>query len=103
MGVQLLEQVLERLRTEACAVGNAVRFDVLKDFLSTASGETSLAKAAPRGSRRPPPTQTLPPEVLREEIAPTLADPSLVDEELRSRFAAFREPTASAGNHTLPS
>lgn len=100
-GVQLLEQVLEHLRDEARAEVSMERFEVLKDFLSTASGETSYAQVAEMlginaGAARVAVHRLRKRyrQLLKEEIARTLADPAMVEDELRSLFAAFRQPTS---------
>lgn len=100
-GVQLLEQVLEHLREEALAEENIGRFEILKDFLSSGSDEASYEKAAEAlginaGAARVAVHRLRKRyrQLLREEIARTLADPALVEEELRALFAAFRHPVA---------
>jgi RNA polymerase sigma-70 factor (ECF subfamily) len=100
-GVQLLEQVLEHLREEAQAEGNTGRFEILKDFLSSGSGEASYENAAEAlginaGAARVAVHRLRKRyrQLLREEIASTLADPALVEDELRSLFAAFRHPSS---------
>lgn len=99
-GVQLLQQVLDRLRDEALAEGTTSRFEVLKDFLSSGSGDASYESAAAAlginsGAARVAVHRLRKRyrQLLREEIARTLADPTLVDDELRSLFAAFRQPS----------
>lgn len=96
-GVQLLEQVLQHLTDEAIAEGTIERFAVLKDFLNTSGSEASYAGvaeilginagAARVAVHRLRKRYRL---LLREEITRTLADPAMVDEELRALFAAFR-------------
>jgi RNA polymerase sigma factor (sigma-70 family) len=96
-GVELLELVLQHLRDEAIAEGGADRFDILKDFLNTAGGEATYAGVAETlginaGAARVAVHRLRKRyrHLLREEIARTLADPAMVEEELRSLFAAFR-------------
>jgi RNA polymerase sigma-70 factor (ECF subfamily) len=98
-GVQLLEQVLDHLREEALAEENTGRFEILKDFLSAGSGEVSYESAAEALGLNPGAARVAVHrlrkryrQLLREEIARTLADPALVEDELRSLFAAFRHP-----------
>ena len=95
----MLEQVLEHLREEALAEENIGRFEVLKDFLSSGNDEASYEKAAEAlginaGAARVAVHRLRKRyrQLLREEIARTLADPALVEEELRALFAAFRHP-----------
>ena len=92
----LLERVLGRLEREHTEAGRAPPFAGLKPFLAAGRGdvpyagaaaslgmtETAVRVAVHRLRRRYR-------ELLREEIAQTLADPALLDEELRSLFAAF--------------
>lgn len=98
-GMQLLGQVLEHLREEALAEGSTGRFEILKDFLGSGSGEASYEKAAAAldlnaGAARVAVHRLRKRyrQLLREEIARTLADPAMVEDELRSLFAAFRHP-----------
>jgi RNA polymerase sigma factor (sigma-70 family) len=96
-GLAVLAQVLDRLRQEAEAAGERARFEQLREFLSGGIGEGSYQQAADvlgmeagtvrvavhrlrKRYRR----------MLREEIARTLGDPAMVEEELRSLSAAFR-------------
>jgi len=99
-GVQLLEQVLIRLRNEALVDGTTNRFEILKDFLSSGSGEASYEEAATvlginAGAARVAVHRLRKRyrQLLREEISSTLADPSQVEDELRSLFTAFRQPS----------
>ncbi|WP_234043153.1 RNA polymerase sigma factor [Luteolibacter yonseiensis] len=96
-GVQLLELVLGHLRDEAAAEGSEDRFEILKDFLNTAGSEASYAEVAEILGITPGAARVAVHRLrkryrhlLRVEIARTLADPAMVDEELRSLFAAFR-------------
>jgi len=95
--VALLERVVGRLRDECAADGKAELFTQLKPLLmadkttisypqaSAALGITEEAArvAVHRLRRRYR-------ELLREEVAQTLAEPAQVEEEMRALFAAFR-------------
>lgn len=93
----LLETVIERMAAEWASEGRAALFDQLKIFLTTDKGTRSYAETAQalgmeegtvrvaahrlRKSYR---------QVLRSEIAQTLADPAQVEEEMRTLFESFR-------------
>jgi RNA polymerase sigma factor (sigma-70 family) len=93
----ILEQVIDRLRQEYVAAGNGPRFDHLQDLLlgehpsltyaavasclGTTEGAVKMAISRLRQRFR---------EVLREEIAHTVVDPSEVDEEIRHLRATLR-------------
>lgn len=95
--VALLERVILRLREEAVADGKEERFEHLKSCLTLGKGGISYAPiaatlamdegavrvAAHRLRRRYR-------ELLRNEIAETLSDPAMVDEELAVLRGAFR-------------
>jgi len=96
-GVQLLERVLEHLRDEAIAEGTVSRLEILKDFLSSTGGEASYAQAAESlginvGAVRVAVHRLRKRyrHLLREEIARTVTDPAMVEDELGALFAAFR-------------
>jgi len=94
----LLGKVIERLSAECEADGHAKQFAELKIFLTAGKGALSHADAARalgvdesavrvavhrlRKSYR---------QLLRDEIAQTLSDPTQVEEEIRVLFAAFAE------------
>jgi RNA polymerase sigma factor (sigma-70 family) len=94
--VALLARVIERLRVECAAEGKARQFEHLKIFLTAGKGavphadvaralgmdEGAVRVAAHRLRKRYR-------ELLRDEIAHTLADPAQVDEEMRALFGAF--------------
>ncbi len=96
--VTLLERVITRLRDESTAEGKAKLFDQLKPFLTVGKSAIPYAQAAAglglsegavrvavhRLRRRYR-------ELLRAEIAQTLADPAQVEEELRALFSAFAD------------
>lgn len=92
----LLAKVIARLEAECVAEGKARLFEQLKIFLAAGKAETAQREVA----------QTLEMEegavrvaihrlrkryrqLLRDEIANTLADPQMVDEEMRALFGAF--------------
>lgn len=92
----LLEQVLRRLREESVATGKERQFERLKAFVAGQSSAGAYAAAAEalgvtegavkvavhRFRRRYR-------ELLRSEIAQTVAGPADVDDEIRSLFATF--------------
>ncbi len=94
--VTLLERVIQRLREENSAEGKSRIFDQLKSFLMLGKGvipysqaasaldmtESAVRVAVHRLRRRYR-------ELLREEIAQTLSDPTQVEEEVRALFSAF--------------
>jgi DNA-directed RNA polymerase specialized sigma24 family protein len=94
--VALLEQVLARLQQESIAAGKAALFEELRPFLmhgrgavpvagaasALAMSEGALRVAAHRLRRRYR-------ELLREEVAQTLAVPALLEDEMQSLFRAF--------------
>jgi RNA polymerase sigma-70 factor (ECF subfamily) len=94
--LSLLDRVLDRLRGEFVAAGKIQQFERLKSFITPQSGSLthadvardlgmtagSVAVAVHRLRRRYV-------ELLKEEIAQTVADPTEVDEEIRSLFIAL--------------
>lgn len=94
--VTLLERVVARLREEHVAEQKAELFDVLKPFLTMEKGAIPYAEVASRldmseGAARVAVHRLRQRyrEVLRAEIAQTLADASAVAEELQALFASF--------------
>ena len=92
----LLERVIVRLRDECVADGKAETFDRLKSFLTVdraavpyaqAAAQLGLAEGAVRVAVHRLRRRYR--ELLRDEIAQTLADPAQVEEELRALFGAF--------------
>lgn len=95
--VTLLERVLVRLREEAGAAGDSGLFERLRPFLTPGDARCPYAEVARqagisegalrvavhrlRRSYR---------ELLRQEIAQTLADPAQVADELQALFGAFQ-------------
>ena len=94
--VALLALVIEKLRAECAAEGKAKPFEQLKVFLTAPKGTISYADAAhalgvDEGTARVAAHRLRKRyrELLRDEIAHTLADPAMVDEEMRALFGAF--------------
>jgi RNA polymerase sigma-70 factor (ECF subfamily) len=94
--VALLAQVIERLRAECVAEGRGGQFEQLKVFLTAGKGavpHAAVAKALglEEGAVRVAVHRLRKRyrELLRDEIAHTLADPAQVDEEMRALFSAF--------------
>jgi RNA polymerase sigma factor (sigma-70 family) len=93
----LLEQVMTRLRTEFTKAGKERIFEHLKDSLSGADADMSLAdiaaqlgisaNAAKVASHR---LRKRYRELLRAEVVQTLADPAEIDDEIRHLFEALR-------------
>ena len=93
----LLEQVLARLENEYRAAGNARLFDCLKDFLSDEPGHQSQAEiAAQLGMTENAVKQAFHRlrqryrELLRDEIAQTVAAPGDAEDELRHFIAVLQ-------------
>jgi len=92
----LLARVIERLSAECEADGRGRQFAELKLFLTAGKGELSHTNAAQAlglsaGAVRVAVHRLRKRyrQLLREEIAQTLADPAQVDEEMRALFGAF--------------
>ena len=92
----LLEQVLKRLREEFRASGKAELFERLKLFLTGEKRATPYAElAAQLGTTEGALKMTVSRlkhrygELLRSEIATTVAQPGEIEEELRALFAAL--------------
>ena len=95
--VALLERVIVRLRDEWAADGKSERFEQMKGFLTVGKGEISYASAAAEllmeeGALRVAVHRLRKRyrELLRNEVAHTLADPAMVAEELAVLLGAFR-------------
>jgi len=94
--VALLGTVIEGLRAECEAEGRLKQFEQLKIFLTAGKGamshadaarslgmdETAVRVAVHRLRKRYR-------QLLRDEVAQTLSDPAMVDEEVRALFGAF--------------
>ena len=94
--VALLEGVISKLHEEAVADGKAERFDQLKSYLTLGKGEIPYATAAAvlamdEGTLRVAVHRLRKRyrELLRNEVADTLSDPAMVDEELAVLLGAF--------------
>jgi RNA polymerase sigma-70 factor (ECF subfamily) len=92
----LLGKVIERLQAECTAEGKAKVFEQLKVFLAAGKSETAqndVAKALgmEEGAVRVAVHRLRKRyrQLLRDEIAHTLSDPAMVDEEMRALFGAF--------------
>jgi RNA polymerase sigma-70 factor (ECF subfamily) len=93
----LMEQVLRRLKDEYCATGNAVLFDSLKQLLPDEPGATSRTEiAAQLGMSDNALRQAFHrfrhryQELLRDEIAQTVAISSDIEDELRYLIRVLR-------------
>jgi RNA polymerase sigma-70 factor (ECF subfamily) len=92
----VLERALERVSEEYNSGGQAQRFETLKVFLVDVKGTLPLGEAAKQLGLSEAATKSAVHrlraryrELLREEIARTVAGPDEVDEELRHLFAAL--------------
>jgi len=94
--VALLAKVIERLQQECAAAGKAQLFEQLKIFLTTDKDELSHAAVSQKLGMDEIAVRVAVHrlrkryrQLLREEIAQTLADAADVDEEMRALFGAF--------------
>ena len=94
--VALLAKVIERLQQECETEGKARLFEQLKIFLTAGKGELSHAEAAQSLDMDETAVRVAVHrlrkryrQLLRDEIAQTLADAADVDEEMRALFGAF--------------
>jgi len=92
----LLSKVIERLQVECAADGKAKLFEQLKVFLAEGKGETAQSEVAKalgmeEGAVRVAVHRLRKRyrQLLRDEIANTLSDPAMVEEEMRALFGAF--------------
>ena len=92
----LLGRVIERLQAESEAEGKGKVFAQLKSFLMAGQGESAQAEVAKalgmeEGAVRVAIHRLRKRyrQLLRDEIANTLSDPKMVDEEMRALFGAF--------------
>lgn len=95
--VALLERVITQLRDESVAEEKGERFEKLKSYLTMGKGvipyaSAALALAMEEGAVRVAVHRLRKRyrELLRREVADTLADPAMVDEELAVLLGAFR-------------
>lgn len=94
--IALLAKVIDRLATENAAAGNSAQFEALKIFLTVGKGEKSHAEAAATLGMEESAVRVAVHrlrkryrQLLRDEIAHTLADPAQVDDEMQALFGAF--------------
>jgi len=94
--VTLLGRVIERLQAECAAEGKTQLFAQLKIFLTVGKGEQSHAEAARELGMEETAVRVAVHrlrkryrQLLRDEIAQTLANAADVDEEMRALFGAF--------------
>ena len=94
--LSLLEQVLRRLREEYARDGKEQQFEQLKSTLTEASRSVSYAEIARRLATSEGAVKVAVHrlrqryrELLRAEIADTVADPREIDDEIRNLFAAL--------------
>lgn len=94
--VALLERVVSKLRDESVADGKAERFEQLKCHLTAGKGEIPYAETAAALSMDDGALRVAVHrlrkryrELLRSEVADTLADPAMVEEELAVLLGAF--------------
>ena len=92
----VLERVLARLRNEFTAAGRVTTFEALKEFLSGEEERTPYAELAARLQTTEAALKMTVMrmrrrcgELLREEIANTVASEDQIEEEIRSLFAAL--------------
>ncbi|HEV2972537.1 MAG TPA: sigma factor [Pirellulales bacterium] len=92
----LLELVVERLKTELAAEGKSRQFNLLKQALAggrgaidytAVAGELDISEEAVRQTAHRLRRRYR--ELLREELAQTVADPADVDDEIRSLFTTL--------------
>ena len=92
----LLARVIERLQAECETEGRAKLFAQLKSFLMAGQGESAQAEVAKALGMEEGAVRVAVHRLrkryralLRDEISQTLADPAMVDEEMRALFGAF--------------
>lgn len=92
----LLGKVIERLQAECVADGKGKLFEQLKVFLAAGKGESAQSDVAKALGMEEGAVRVAVHRLrkryrvlLRDEIAHTLADPAMVDEEMRALFGAF--------------
>ncbi len=95
--VALLERVIHRLQRESVAEGKGGRFEHLKTYLTSAKGEIPYTAAAAALSMDEGAVRVAVHrlrkryrELLRLEVAQTLSDPAMVDEELGVLLGSFK-------------
>ena len=92
----LLAKVIERLQKECAADGKGKLFEQLKMFLMAGGGDSAQAAVAKSLGMEEGAVRVAIHRLrkryralLRDEIANTLSDPAMVDEEMRALFGAF--------------
>jgi len=92
----LLAKVIERLQQECVAEGRAKLFEQLKTFLMAGGGDSAQAEVAKSLGMEEGAVRVAIHRLrkryralLRNEIANTLSDAAMVDEEMRALFGAF--------------
>ncbi len=92
----LLAKVIERLQSECAAEGKAKLFEQLKTFLMAGGGDSAQADVAKSLGMEEGAVRVAIHRLrkryralLRDEIAHTLSDDAMVDEEMRALFGAF--------------
>lgn len=92
----LLEHVLDRLHAEFAQAGKERQFEKLKDFIAIQATEITYAEVAPELGMSPGAVKVAVHrlrrryrDLLREEIAQTVASPAEVDEEIQGLFASL--------------
>jgi RNA polymerase sigma factor (sigma-70 family) len=97
--LETLQAVLRRLREEWIALGKREFFAAVEDWITGDEPARTHAEVAAQLHMTEGAVKTAVHrlrrryrELLREEIAETVADPSSVDEEIRDLFAALRNP-----------
>ena len=92
----LLAKVIERLQAENVADGKAAQFEALKVFLTAGGDKTPQASVAQTLGMEPTAVRVAVHrlrkryrQLLRAELANTLADPTQLEEELQALFGAF--------------
>ena len=94
--ITLLDRVLRRLETESRRAGKAAQFDALKEFVTAGTSTEGYPAAARRLGQSEPAVRMAASrlrsryrDLLRTEIAHTVADTELVEDELRHLFSVF--------------
>jgi RNA polymerase sigma-70 factor (ECF subfamily) len=95
--VTMLNQALDRLRQDSSASGRTEQFEVLKQYLTSATEQTPYREAAgtlgmSEGAVKMAVSRlrTRLGQCLRAEVADTVADPSEIDDEVRQLLEALR-------------
>jgi len=96
--LQLLEHVMQRLEGDFAAAGKSRQFEVLREFIAGPHDELTYAAAAGQLNMSEEATRQAASrlrkryrEILRDEVAQTVADPAEVEDELRSLLSTLGE------------